>query len=97
MMRLATRCILLYARRTAGNEKAWLRKTRQITEESTIPAQAIILAHIGVSALSVTEKILIKNRTVCGFDRSVSKPRRKNTVHGALTGCCSVGICGVAW
>lgn len=49
-----------YARRTAGNENAWLRKIRQITEDNTIPAQAISLAHVGVSALKVTEKILIK-------------------------------------
>lgn len=39
-----------------GKRKAWLRKIRQITDDSTIPAQAINLAHVGVSALSVTEK-----------------------------------------
>ena len=61
-----------------------------------MPAQAINLAHVGVSALKVTEKILIKNSTVCGFDKSVSNPRRKNTYQGAESGCCSVGICGVA-
>ena len=67
-----------------------------MTEESTMPAQAISLAHVGVSALSVTEKILMKNSTVCGFDRSVNSPRRKNTLQGAEMGCCRVGICGVA-
>ena len=41
---------------------------RQI-DVSTIPAQAINRAHVGVSAFNVTEKILIKNKTVCGLER----------------------------
>ena len=94
--RLATRWIRPYARRTAGKENAWLRKIRQITEDNTIPAQAMSLAHVGVSALRVTEKILIKNSPVCGLDKSVNNPRRKNTYQGAEIGCCNVGICGVA-
>lgn len=69
-------------------------------QHNTCPA--ISLAHVGVSALKVTEKILIKNSTVCGFDKSVSNPRRKNTYRGRKSaavawafaawpdgGCCS--------
>lgn len=49
-----------------------------------MPSQATILAHAGVVGVRVTEKILIKNSTVCGLDKSVNSPRRKNTYQGVI-------------
>jgi hypothetical protein len=62
-----------------------------MTEADTIPNHESVLAHAGVSALSVIAKMLAKKSIVCGFARSVMSPC-KNSLNcgcGAFAGAAS--------
>lgn len=58
-------------------EKVWHKMIRHINDAMIMPNQMTSLVHKGVEGEIVVEKILMKNKTVCGLDKSEITPRLK--------------------